>query len=86
MPLLLLTVPAYFTLVSRQTLDDDPVPNNNNIHQWQSRPVLEWDNHQVLLWLIAMNMDEYASEFAARGVDGTQLLNMDSEKLKVNLE
>ncbi|XP_077955169.1 uncharacterized protein LOC120816618 isoform X2 [Gasterosteus aculeatus] len=74
----------YLTTAGRrgQTLDDDPVPNNNNIHQWQSRPVLEWDNHQVLLWLIAMNMDEYASEFAARGVDGTQLLNMDSEKLK----
>lgn len=32
--------------------------------------------------MIAMNMDQYASEFAARGVDGTQLLNMDGEKLK----
>ncbi|XP_062413499.1 neurabin-1-like isoform X2 [Pungitius pungitius] len=74
----------YLTTTGRrgQTLDDDPVPHNNNNNQWQSRPVLEWDNHQVLLWLIAMNMDEYASEFAARGVDGTQLLNMDSEKLK----
>ncbi|XP_059199763.1 neurabin-1-like [Centropristis striata] len=73
----------YLTTTGRrdQTLDDDPVPTNNN-NQWQSRPVLEWDNQQVCLWLIAMNMDEYASEFAARGVDGTQLLNMDSEKLK----
>ncbi|KAM8851127.1 uncharacterized protein AB9W97_021982 isoform 2-T2 [Spinachia spinachia] len=81
---LTVTSPHYaciFSLVSRQTLDYDPVPNNNN-NQWQSRPVLEWDNHQVLLWLIAMNMDEYASEFAARGVNGAQLLNMDSEKLK----
>lgn len=69
-------------LVSLQTLDDDPVPSNNN--QWQSRPILEWSNQQVCLWLIAMNMAKYASEFAAKGVDGTQLLNMDSEKLKVS--
>lgn len=73
----------YLTTSGRrqQTLDDDPVPTNNN-NQWQSRPVLEWNNQQVCLWLIAMNMDKYTSEFAARGVDGTQLLNMDSEKLK----
>lgn len=69
--------------MSCQTLDDDPVPTNNN-NQWQSRPVLEWNNQQVCLWLVAMNMDQYTSEFAARGVDGTQLLNMDSEKLKVS--
>lgn len=39
----------------------------------------------MCLWLIAMNMDQYASEFAAKGVDGTQLLNMDGEKLKVSV-
>ncbi|XP_034559804.1 neurabin-1-like isoform X2 [Notolabrus celidotus] len=73
----------YLTTTGRrdQTLDDDPLPNNNN-NQWQSRPVLEWSNQQVCLWLIAMNMDQYTSAFAARGVDGTQLLNLDSEKLK----
>lgn len=42
----------------------------------------EWNNQQVCLWLIAMNMDQYTSEFAAKGVNGTQLLNMDSYKLK----
>ncbi|KAM6919985.1 uncharacterized protein PEZ65_012031 [Lycodopsis pacificus] len=71
-----------FTFSSTETLDDDPAPTNNNNHQWQSRPMLEWDNQQVCLWLIAMNMDEYVSGFAVRGVDGTQLLNMDGEKLK----
>ncbi|XP_028986452.1 neurabin-1-like isoform X5 [Betta splendens] len=73
----------YLTTTGRrdQTLDDDPVPTNNN-NQWQGRPVLEWSNQQVCLWLVTMNMDQYASEFAARGVDGTQLLNLDSEKLK----
>lgn len=68
--------------MSCQTLDDDPVPTNNN--QWQIQPVSEWNNQQVCLWLSAMNMDQYLSEFTARGVDGTQLLNMDSEKLKVS--
>ncbi|XP_071346444.1 neurabin-2-like isoform X3 [Trachinotus anak] len=70
-----------FTFSSTETLDSDPLPTNNN-NQWQSRPVLEWNNQQVCLWLVTMNMDQYMSEFAARGVDGTQLLNMDSEKLK----
>ncbi|XP_039998872.1 uncharacterized protein LOC120798570 isoform X2 [Xiphias gladius] len=69
------------TFSSTETLDDDPVPTNNN-NQWQSQPILEWNNQQVCLWLIAMNLDQYTSEFATRGVDGTQLLNMDSEKLK----
>ncbi|XP_071376602.1 neurabin-1-like [Centroberyx affinis] len=73
----------YLTTTGRrdQTLDDDPVPAHNN-NQWQSRPFLEWTNQQVCLWLIGMNMDQYTAEFTARGVDGTQLLNMDSEKLK----
>lgn len=72
----------YLTTTGRrdETLDDDPVPTNNN--QWQIQPVSEWNNQQVCLWLSAMNMDQYVSEFTARGVDGTQLLNMDSEKLK----
>ncbi|XP_068605188.1 neurabin-1-like [Brachionichthys hirsutus] len=70
-----------FTFSSSETLDDDPVPTNNN-HQWQSRPVLQWSGQQVGLWLIAMDMDHYASEFAAKGVDGTQLLKLDGEKLK----
>uniref|UniRef100_A0A1A8NYM9 Neurabin-1 n=1 Tax=Nothobranchius rachovii TaxID=451742 RepID=A0A1A8NYM9_9TELE len=69
------------TFSSSETLDDFPFPNNNN-DPWQSRPVSEWNHQQVCLWLIDMNMDQYASEFAARGVDGVQLVNMDSQKLK----
>ncbi|XP_037837737.1 neurabin-1-like isoform X2 [Kryptolebias marmoratus] len=69
------------TFSSSETLDNYPFPNNNN-NQWQSRPVSEWKNQQVCLWLIDMNMDQYTSEFAAKGVDGSQLLSMDSQKLK----
>ncbi|KAK7945781.1 hypothetical protein WMY93_001509 [Mugilogobius chulae] len=73
----------YLTTTGRrdQTLDDDLIPTNNN-NQWQSLPVTEWSSQQVCLWLVAMNMDQYAAEFSARGVDGTQLLNMDVDKLK----
>ncbi|XP_059915517.1 neurabin-1-like isoform X2 [Gadus macrocephalus] len=69
------------TFSSTETLDNDPVPAHNN-NQWQSRPLLEWTNQQVCLWLIGMNMDQYAAEFTAKGVDGEQLLGLDSEKLK----
>ncbi|KAM6918240.1 uncharacterized protein FYW49_007857 [Xenentodon cancila] len=69
------------TFSSSETLDNYPIPNNNNT-QWQGRPVSEWNNQQVCLWLIAMNMEQYTSEFTAKGVDGPQLLNMDSQKLK----
>lgn len=72
------------SLMSCQTLDDDPNPTNNN-NQWQNRPISEWDSQQVCLWLITMNMEEYVPQFAARGVDGTQLINMDTDKLKVSM-
>lgn len=64
-----------------QTLDDDLAASNNNL--WQNRPVAEWTCEQVCLWLTAMSMDEYSSEFIAKGVDGAELLLLDGEKLKV---
>ncbi|XP_014887151.1 neurabin-1-like isoform X1 [Poecilia latipinna] len=69
------------TFSSSETLDDYPIPNNNN-NRWQCQPVSEWNNQQVCLWLISMSMNRYTKEFTAREVDGTQLLNMDSQKLK----
>ncbi|XP_077580600.1 neurabin-1-like [Stigmatopora nigra] len=75
-----------FSFSSSETLDAATPPpcQNNNIqqHQWQSRPVSEWSSHQVSLWLLAMNMEQYNGDFAARGVDGAQLLTMDTDKLK----
>uniref|UniRef100_A0A3B5LEV1 Neurabin-1 n=1 Tax=Xiphophorus couchianus TaxID=32473 RepID=A0A3B5LEV1_9TELE len=65
----------------RSTLDDYPIPNNNN-NRWQCQPLSEWNNQQVCLWLISMSMNRYTKEFTAREVDGTQLLHMDSQKLK----
>uniref|UniRef100_A0A4W5Q4M0 Neurabin-1 n=1 Tax=Hucho hucho TaxID=62062 RepID=A0A4W5Q4M0_9TELE len=64
-----------------QTLDGDSVLVGNN-NQWQSRPLDQWTNQQVCLWLIGISMDQYAAEFTANGVDGLQLLNLDNNKLK----
>ncbi|XP_029936691.1 neurabin-1 isoform X2 [Myripristis murdjan] len=66
---------------STETLDDEPVPTGKE-YQWQNRPVSEWTNQQVCHWLMGMNMDQYTAEFTAKGVDGQQLMHLDSDKLK----
>ncbi|XP_055734715.1 neurabin-1-like [Salvelinus fontinalis] len=66
---------------SSENLDDEPVPTGKE-YQWQNRPVLEWNNQQVCHWLMGMNMDQYTPEFTAKGVDGHQLMHLDSDKLK----
>lgn len=35
---------------------------------------------------MGMNMDQYTAEFTATGVDGLQLLHLDSDKLKVKTQ
>ncbi|KAM3607163.1 uncharacterized protein V6R79_002634 [Siganus canaliculatus] len=64
-----------------KTLDDEPVVTGKE-YQWQNRPVSEWTNQQVCHWLMGMNMDQYTPEFTGKGVDGQQLLHLDSDKLK----
>ncbi|XP_056436304.1 neurabin-1 [Gadus chalcogrammus] len=66
---------------STETLDDEPVSTGKE-YQWQNRPVPEWTNQQVCHWLMGMNMDQYTPEFTAKAVDGQQLMQMDSDKLK----
>ncbi|XP_042185525.1 neurabin-1-like [Oncorhynchus tshawytscha] len=66
---------------SSENLDEDSVPVGND-YQWQSRPLDQWTNQQVCLWLIGMSMDQYAAQFTANGVDGLQLLSLDNNKLK----
>ncbi|XP_036400702.1 neurabin-1 isoform X1 [Megalops cyprinoides] len=69
------------TFSSNETLDDDPVPTGKE-YQWQNRPISEWTNQQVCHWLMGMNMDQYTPEFTAKGVDGQQLMHLDSDRLK----
>ncbi|CAL9690244.1 unnamed protein product [Knipowitschia caucasica] len=66
---------------SSETLDDEPVPAGKE-YQWQTRPVPEWTSQQVCHWLMGLNLDQYTPDFMAKGVDGQQLLYLDSDKLK----
>ncbi|KAM9486042.1 neurabin-1 isoform 2-T2 [Clarias gariepinus] len=65
-----------------KTLDNEPCSVGKD-YQWQNRPVSEWTTQQVCHWLMGMNMDQYTSEFTQQGVDGLQLMNLDSDRLKV---
>nr|XP_045013934.1 sterile alpha motif domain-containing protein 14 isoform X1 [Jaculus jaculus] len=50
---------------------DEPLPT-----------VQHWTSQQVGQWLQSLNLEQYAAEFAARQVDGPQLLQLDGSKLK----
>lgn len=69
-PLLTLT-PAHSPWSLPQFLDE-PLPT---VHHWTSQ--------QVGQWLHSLNLEQYAAEFAARQVDGPQLLQLDGSRLKV---
>ena len=51
---------------------------------YHTSPVQEWSPQQVCHWLLALELDQYAQEFMKKMVDGTQLLNIDNNKLKVS--
>ncbi|NXA91676.1 NEB1 protein, partial [Melanocharis versteri] len=67
--------------VSFKALDDECTTTGKQ-NQWHSRPISEWTTQQVCHWLIGMNMEQYITEFTAMNVDGQQLMQLDSEKLK----
>ncbi|NWI44329.1 NEB1 protein, partial [Picathartes gymnocephalus] len=67
--------------VSFKALDDESTTTGKQ-NQWHSRPISEWTTQQVCHWLMGMNMEQYITEFTAMNVDGQQLMQLDSEKLK----
>ncbi|NXM24277.1 NEB1 protein, partial [Oxyruncus cristatus] len=67
--------------VSFKALDDEFATTGKQ-NQWHSRPISEWTTQQVCHWLMGMNMEQYITEFTAMNVDGQQLMQLDSEKLK----
>ncbi|NXF83231.1 NEB1 protein, partial [Sclerurus mexicanus] len=67
--------------VSFKALDDE-LATTGKQNQWHSRPISEWTTQQVCHWLMGMNMEQYITEFTAMNVDGQQLMQLDSEKLK----
>ncbi|KAM9287100.1 neurabin-1-like [Morus bassanus] len=68
------------TFSSNEALDDEFTTGKQN--QWHSRPISEWTTQQVCHWLMGMNMEQYIAEFTAMNIDGQQLMQLDSEKLK----
>ncbi|NWV39443.1 NEB1 protein, partial [Grantiella picta] len=67
--------------VSFKALDDEFTTTGKQ-NQWHSRPISEWTTQQVCHWLMGMNMEQYITEFTTMNVDGQQLMQLDSEKLK----
>lgn len=39
---------------------------------------------QVVNWLQVLELDQYKDDFMSKGIDGNQLLNMDTNKMKVS--
>ncbi|KAF1428678.1 Neurabin-1, partial [Spheniscus magellanicus] len=66
--------------VSFKALDDEFTTGKQN--QWHNRPISEWTTQQVCHWLMGMNMEQYITEFTAMNINGQQLMQLDSEKLK----
>ncbi|KAM6348913.1 neurabin-1-like [Alca torda] len=69
------------TFSSNEALDDE-FSTTGKQNQWHSRPISEWTTQQVCHWLMGMNMEQYITEFTAMNIDGQQLMQLDSEKLK----
>ncbi|XP_062434776.1 neurabin-1-like isoform X2 [Rhea pennata] len=61
---------------------DDEFATTGKQNQWHSRPISEWTTQQVCHWLMGMNMEQYITEFTAMNIDGQQLMQLDSDKLK----
>ncbi|XP_035423818.1 neurabin-1-like isoform X1 [Cygnus atratus] len=69
------------TFSSNEALDDEFTTTGKQ-NQWHNRPISEWTTQQVCHWLMGMNMEQYITEFTAMNIDGQQLMQLDSEKLK----
>ncbi|NXH09776.1 NEB1 protein, partial [Bucco capensis] len=67
--------------VSFKALDDEFTTTGKQ-NQWHSRSISEWTTQQVCHWLMGMNMEQYIKEFTAMNIDGQQLMQLDSDKLK----
>ncbi|XP_060683280.1 neurabin-1 [Hemiscyllium ocellatum] len=51
-------------------------------NQWQNRAVSQWTTQQVCHWLMGMNLEQYTAEFVSKNIDGEQLMQLDSSRLK----
>ncbi|KOC65669.1 Neurabin-1 [Habropoda laboriosa] len=51
-------------------------------HFWQNAPVTDWSKEQVCQWLSGIGLDRYASRFLETGINGGNLLRLESRDLK----
>ncbi|XP_071565788.1 uncharacterized protein Spn isoform X4 [Temnothorax nylanderi] len=51
-------------------------------HFWQNAPVADWSKEQVCQWLTGIGLEHYSSQFLDNGINGNNLLRLDSRDLK----
>ncbi|XP_072763772.1 uncharacterized protein Spn isoform X2 [Anoplolepis gracilipes] len=51
-------------------------------HFWQSAPVADWSKEQVCQWLTGIGLELYSSQFLDNGINGSNLLRLESRELK----
>ncbi|CAK9832370.1 Ppp1r9a [Anthophora retusa] len=51
-------------------------------HFWQNAPITDWSKEQVCQWLSGIGLDRYASRFLETGINGGNLLRLESRDLK----
>ncbi|KAG9472309.1 hypothetical protein GDO78_020261 [Eleutherodactylus coqui] len=66
-------------MIDDEILDEGQSPKHS---QWHSRTPLEWTTQQVTNWLMTLNLEHCVSEFTAHNINGEQLLQLDSTRLK----
>ncbi|OAD60637.1 Neurabin-1 [Eufriesea mexicana] len=51
-------------------------------HFWQNASVMDWSKEQVCQWLSGIGLERYASHFLETGINGGNLLRLESRDLK----
>ncbi|KAM5157024.1 neurabin-1 [Mantella aurantiaca] len=71
-------------LSSDESLDmiDDEILDDGQSPKHSPRSPFEWSTQQVNNWLMSLNLEHCVTEFTARNINGEQLLQLDSNKLK----
>nr|XP_031825938.1 uncharacterized protein LOC116424110 isoform X3 [Nomia melanderi] len=63
----------------------DPSPSktgDKKSHFWQNAPVTDWSKEQVCQWLTGIGLERYAPRFLETGINGGNLLRLESRDLK----
>lgn len=68
------------------TLHRDPPSQSFHVPLFSLlQPVSEWTSLNVVEWMAALNLYRYADVFKSKDIKGSDLLNLDREKLMVSI-